>query len=106
MLLIKEAKEEDVNIYLDQQTTYLAHMAGHGKVFEKKSTEKSFRGKREAILLSLVTATAAKVGKFQVMKTQRTVKPLILEFRIHCDKRKVFIKTKYNNLILFIVSYD
>ena len=45
-LLTKETKEEDVNFYLDQQTTRLAHMSGHDKVFEKKSIEKSFREER------------------------------------------------------------
>ena len=62
-LLTKEAKEEDVNFYLDQQTTRLAHMSGHDKVFEKKSREKSFREEREERMLSSVTAAAAEVGE-------------------------------------------
>ena len=62
-LLTKETKEEDVNFYLDQQTTRLAHMSGHDKVFEKKSREKSFREEREERMLSSVTAAAAEVGK-------------------------------------------
>ena len=62
-LLTKEAKEEDINFYLDQQTTRLAHMSGHDKVFEKKSREKSFREEREERMLSSVTAAAAEVGE-------------------------------------------
>lgn len=62
-LLTKETKEEDVNFYLDQQTTRLAHMSGHDKVFEKKSREKSFREEGEERMLSSVTAAAAEVGK-------------------------------------------
>ena len=41
-MLTKEAKEEDINFYLDQQATRLAHMSGHDKAFEKMSTDKSF----------------------------------------------------------------
>lgn len=62
-LLTKEAKEEDVSFYLDQQTTQLAHMSGHDKVFEKKSREKSFQEEREERMLSSVTAAAAEVGE-------------------------------------------
>ena len=45
-LLSKKAKEEDINFYLDQQTTRLAYMSGYDKVFEKKLKEKSFREER------------------------------------------------------------
>ena len=62
-MLTKEAKEEEVNFYLDQQTTRLSHMSGHDKVLEKKATEKSFREKREEKMLTSVTATAADVGE-------------------------------------------
>lgn len=62
-LLTNEDKEEDVNFYLDQQTTRQAHMSGHDKVFEKKYTEKNFREEREKRLLSSVTAAAAEVGE-------------------------------------------
>ena len=58
-LLKKEAKEEDVSFYLDQQTTRLAHMSDHDKIFEKKATGESFLEER---MLSSVTAAAAEVG--------------------------------------------
>ena len=61
--LTKEAKEEDLSFYLDQQTTRLAHMSGHDKMFEKKATEKNFREEREERMLSSVTAAAAEVGE-------------------------------------------
>ena len=42
-LLAKEAKEEDIDLYLNQQTTRLAHISGHDKAFEKNSKVKRFR---------------------------------------------------------------
>ena len=58
-LLKKEAKEEDVSFYLDQQTTRLAHMSDHDKIFEEKAAGESFLEER---MLSSVTAAAAEVG--------------------------------------------
>ena len=62
-LLAKEAEEEDIDFYLDQQTTRQAHMSGHDKVFEKNSKEKGFREIREERMLLSVDVAAAEVGQ-------------------------------------------
>lgn len=55
-LLTVEAKGQDINFYLDQQTIRLGHMSGHDKVFENKSRQKSFREGREERMFSVTEA--------------------------------------------------